>query len=166
MINDTDAVMQACALAVTRLLLGNRKMKDGVVVTAGTPLDIAGRIRIGETAVLSQTDVVHLEFAADEGGRFGMSGITLFAPRDNGCFIQTDCRLWLSKAGNRGVILPRPASRGHYRLSPRELIHIEGKPAQDPVEGIARASAWIDRFVHRVGAAANHTDLYHGSAAA
>jgi hypothetical protein len=166
MTNDTDAVMQACALAVTRLLLGNRKMKDGVVVTVGTPLDIAGRIRIGETAVLSQTDVVHLEFAAGEGGRFGMSGITLFAPRDNGCYIQTDCRLWLSRTGNRGLILPRPELRGHYRLSPRELIHIEGKPAQDPAEGIVRASAWIDRFVHRGSAAANHTDLYHGSAAA
>ncbi|WP_375243492.1 hypothetical protein [Sphingomonas parapaucimobilis] len=164
--NDTDAVMQACALAVTRLLLGNRKMKDGVVVTAGTSLDIAGRIRIGETAVLSQTDVVHLEFAADEGGRFGMSGITLFAPRDNGCFIQTDCRLWLSKAGKRGVILPRPELRGYYRLSPRELIHIDGKPAQDPGEGIARASAWIDRFVRRGSAMFNHTDLYHVSVAA
>jgi hypothetical protein len=51
-------------------------------------------------------------------------------------------------------------------VSPREFIHIEGKPAQDPVEGIARASAWIDRFVHRVGAAANQTDLYHSSVAA
>lgn len=153
-------------MAVTKLLLGSRKMTHGVIITAGAFLDVAGRIGIGEMAVLSQTDVVHLEFVADKEGRFGMSGITLFAPRDNGCFIQTDCRLWLSRTGNRGVILPRPELRGHYRLSPRELIHIDGKPAQDSTEGMARAAAWIDCFVRRGGAAPDNAYFYDVSAAA
>lgn len=35
------------------------------------------------------------------------------------------------------MILPRPKLHGYYHLSPRELIHIDSKPAQDSTEGAA-----------------------------
>ena len=104
---------------------------------------------MGRTAALSGTDVVALEFGITADGRFGRNGITVYLPRDKGCYVQTDCHFWLSKAGNRAVILPRQESRGHFRLSPRELIHIDGKPAADTTDGIARADAWLAR---RMGA--------------
>ena len=36
-------------------------------------------------------------------------------------------------------------SRGHFRALPGELLHVDGKPAVDPCEGIARAEAWVLR---------------------
>ncbi|MEK9212990.1 hypothetical protein [Sphingomonas sp. 2378] len=144
-----DAILRAYTVAATRLLLGNRKLKDGVVVTGGEALDQEDRTQMARTAALSGTDVVALEFGIAADGQFERTGITVYLPRDEGCYVQTDCRFWLSKAGNRAVILPRSESRGHFRMSPRELVHIDGKPAEDMVDGIARADAWLAR---RMGA--------------
>jgi len=81
-------------------------------------------------------------------------------PRDNGCFVQTNCQSWLSKAGNRAAILPRPEFHGHFRLSPREIIHIDGKPAADQADGIHRAVTWLkQRTGSRVTEFAN-TDCF------
>lgn len=145
MTHHDDAILRAYTIAATRLLLGNRKLKDGVVVTGGEALDQEERAQMARTAALSSTDVVALEFGTTADGRFGRTGITVYLPRDEGCYVQTDCRFWLSKAGNRAVILPRQESRGHFRMSPRELVHIDGKPAEDMVDGIARADAWLAR---------------------
>ncbi len=149
MTHHDDAILRAYTVAATRLLLGNRKLQDGVVVMGGEALGQKERTEMARTAALSGTDVVALEFGINADGRFGRTGITVYMPRDEGCYVQTDCRFWLSKAGNRAVILPRQESRGHFRMSPRELIHIDGKPAEDMVDGIARADAWLAR---RMGA--------------
>ncbi|KQN01680.1 hypothetical protein ASE82_14680 [Sphingomonas sp. Leaf230] len=143
MTNDDDVFLRAHTVAVTRLLLGNRKMHNGVVVTGCEHLDFEGRTRMARMATLSNPDIVGLEFGVTDVGSYGLTGITIYMPCDNGCFVQTNCQLWLSKAGNRVVILPRPESRGHFRLSPRELIHIDGKPAAAPGDGIHRAVTWL-----------------------
>lgn len=155
-----DAILRAYTVAATRLLLGNRKLKDGVVVTGGETLDQEERAQMARTAALSGTDVVALEFGITADGRFARTGITVYLPRDNGCYVQTDCRFWLSKAGNRAVILPRTESRGHFRMSPRELIHIDGKPAEDTADGIRRADDWLTRRMGTKFAEAANADLF------
>lgn len=131
--------------AVVRLLLGTRKLKPGVAVTAGDPLDIDGRIWLGQQAVDTDTDLVHLGYVA--GPNPALTGITLFVPRYGRCHIQTHCRLWLPKSGNRGVIVPQPHVRGHFRLAPDEIVHVDRKPADDLNDGIERASVWLARQV-------------------
>ncbi|MEH3104983.1 MAG: hypothetical protein PGN12_13895 [Sphingomonas phyllosphaerae] len=73
----------------------------------------------------------------------------MFRPRDGRCHIQSGCRLWLSKAGSRGLILPQAHVRGYFRLAPREIVHIDSKLADDLSDGIERASAWLNRQVTR-----------------
>ena len=75
----------------------------------------------------------------------------MFLPRDGRCHIQSGCRLWLSKSGNRALIFPQAHVRGHFRLAPREIVHIDNKPADDLSEGIERARAWLNRQVTRPG---------------
>lgn len=160
MTNDDDAILRAHTVAVTRLLLGNRKMLKGVVVMGGDELDFEDRTRMARMAVLSNTDIVGLEFGVADDRRYGRTGITIYLPRDNGCIVQAGCQLWLSKAGNRAVILPQSGSRGHFRLSPRELIHIDGKPAADSADGIDRAETWLkQRTGSRAAELANTDDF-------
>jgi hypothetical protein len=47
------------------------------------------------------------------------------------------------------MILPQAHVRGHFRLAPREIVHIDGKPADNLSEGIERASTWLTRQVMR-----------------
>lgn len=133
--------------AVVRLLLGTRKLKPGVAITAGDPLDIDGRIRLGRQAVDTGTDLVHLEYLT--GPNPALTRVTLFLPRNGRCHIQTGCRLWLSQSGNRGVIVPQPHVRGHFRLAPGEIVHVDREPADDLNDGIERASVWLARQVTR-----------------
>lgn len=142
----TTATFEAVVTrAVVRLLLGTRKLKPDVAVTAGDPLDIDGRIRLGQQAVDTDTDLVHVEYLTDPIP--ALTGVTLFLPRGGRCHIQTGCRLWLSQSGNRGVIVPQPHVRGHFRLASSEVVHIDRKPADDLNDGIERASVWLARQV-------------------
>ena len=143
MTNDTFET--ACTKAVARLLLGNRKLKAGVMLTGGGQLDTDGKIWLGRQAASTGADIVHLEYGAGSDGRHSLLGMILFLPRETGCHIQSGCRLWLSGAGNRGVILPQPGVRGHFRLATREIIHIDGKPAADVRDGMMHAEAWLAR---------------------
>lgn len=137
----------AVTRAVVKLLLGTRKLKPGVAITGGDPLEIEDQIKMGRHAVETDADVLHLEFCNRPTP--ALIGIGMFLPRDGRCHIQSGCRLWLSKAGNRGLILPQDHVRGHFRLAPREIVHIDGKPDDDLSEGIERASAWLTRQVMR-----------------
>ncbi|WP_322963865.1 hypothetical protein [Sphingomonas fuzhouensis] len=139
----------AVTRAVVKLLLGARKLKPGVVITGGDPLGVEDKIEMGRHAVETDADLLHLEYRA--GPNPALTGIALFLPRDGRCHIQSGCHLWLSKSGNRGLILPQAHVRGHFRLAPREIMHIDGKPAEDLSEGIGRASAWLARQVTRPG---------------
>lgn len=137
----------AVTRAVVKLLLGTRKLKPGIVITGGDPLEIEDQIKMGRHAVETDADVLHLEYR--DRPTPALTGITMFLPRDGRCHIQRGCRLWLSKSGNRGLILPQAHVRGHFRLAPREIVHIDGKPADDLSEGIERASTWLTRQVMR-----------------
>lgn len=137
----------AVTRAIVKLLLGSRKLKPGVVITGGDPLGIEDKIEMGRHAVETSSDLLHLEFRNCPTP--ALTGIALFLPRDGRCHIQSGCRLWLSKAGSRGLILPQAHVRGHFRLAPREIVHIDSKPADDLSEGIERASTWLTRQVTR-----------------
>jgi len=137
----------AVTRAVIKLLLGTRKLKPGVVISGGDPLGTDDKIELGRYAVKSDDDVLHLEYRT--GPDPALTGIAMFLPRDGRCHIQTGCRLWLSKAGNRGLIVPQAHVRGHFRLAPREIVHIDRKPAENLNEGVERASAWLTRQVMR-----------------
>ena len=139
----------AVTRAVVKLLLGTRKLKPGVAITGGDPLEIEDKIKMGRHAVETDADVLHLEYR--DRPNPALTGIALFLPRGGRCHIQSGCRLWLSKAGNRGLILPQAHVRGHFRLAPREIVHVDSKPAEDLSDGIERASAWLTRQVMRPG---------------
>lgn len=138
-----DAFETACTKAVARLLLGNRKLKAGVVLTGGGRLDLEGKIRLGQKARARETDVLHLEYGSGEDGRHALIGMIVFLVREDICHIQSDCRLFLSKAATRGLVLPQSSARGHFRLAPGEILHIDGKLAGGVTDGIARADAWL-----------------------
>ena len=139
----------AVTRAVVKLLLGSRKLKPGVIITGGDPLEIEDKIEMGRHAVETDADVLHLEYR--DRPNPALTGIAMFLPRDGRCHIQSGCHLWLSKSGNRWLILPQNHVRGHFRLAPREIVHIDGKPADDLSDGIERASAWLTRQVMRPG---------------
>jgi hypothetical protein len=141
----TDAFETACTEGVARLLLGNRKLKAGIMLTGGGRLDLNGKIRLGQHARASETDVLHLEYGPGEDGRLALAGMVVFMVRGAICHIQSDCRLFLPKAASRGVILPQPGAPGYFRLAPGEILNIDGKPAGGVTDGIARADAWLGR---------------------
>lgn len=145
---DTTDIIRSHVQAITEMLLGGRKMKGGVAIVGGAPLDIEGRIGVGSMAKEAATDIVHLEFAQAGDGNLGMTGINLFAVRDDICFVQTGCRLWLPRTGKRAAILPKSHVPGRFRLSPRELIQVAGKPL-DIEQGIERAQVRLTRLVER-----------------
>jgi hypothetical protein len=135
----STAIIHAHVAAVSKLLLGKAVMKPGVAITAGDPLGESQERNVAGMAHASQTDVIHLEFATNDAGGFGMVGICVFVPRDHVCYTYRDCRLWLGEGKSRALILPIAAARGHFRLAPCELIHIDGKPCGSPDDGVARA---------------------------
>ena len=47
----------AVTRAVVKLLLGNRKLKPGVAITGGDPLEIEDQIKMGRHAVETDADV-------------------------------------------------------------------------------------------------------------
>ncbi len=143
----TTTFEAAVTSAVVKLLLGTRKLKPGVAITAGDALGIEDQIKMGRHAVETNADVLHLAFRT--GPAPALTDVVVFLPRDGLCHIQTGCRLWLSKAGNRGRVMPQPQVRGHFRLAPSEILHIDGKPADDLNDGLERASAWLARQVMR-----------------
>lgn len=146
---DQNTAMKAHLAAVSKLLLGNAVLKPGVSITAGGPLDQLQKFDLGRMASQSQTDVIHLEFATNDSGNFGMVGICIFVPRDHICYMFSDCQLWLGQAKGRALILPRPEARGHFRMGPGELIHVEGKPSDVPESGVLRAHQRMSEIIKR-----------------
>lgn len=149
MTDQNTEAMKAYLAAVSKLLLGNAVLKPGVGITAGAPLDQLRKVELSRMAFQSQTDVIHLEFATNDAGRFGMVGICVFVPRGQICYVLSDCQLWLGERKSRAIILPSPEARGHLRMGKGELIHIDGKPSATPEEGIARAHERLRAIVER-----------------
>ncbi len=133
--------------AVTHMLLCNRTMKPGAAIIAGDALGIEGRLALARQANVSGHDLVYLHFG-DTAEGYGLTTISIVVARDGICLGQTDCRLYLPKAGARAMILPQAHVRGLFRLSPGELLHIDRKPA-DAEDGIARARTRLAKLVSR-----------------
>ena len=91
----TTTIFEAAVTrAIVKLLLGNRKLKPGVVVTGGDLLEIEDKIEMGRHAVETDNDLLHLEYRT--GPTPALTGIAMFLPRDGRCHIQSGCHLWLS----------------------------------------------------------------------
>ncbi len=111
--------------AVTRMMLGRKVLQPGVALLAGGTVDLAKRLELARLARDSYCDLIHLTFNHVDGG-YQMTGIDICAPRNIAVYTYPDCRL--SMIGNRAVIMPPVGGRGHFVLTPRELIHKPAKP--------------------------------------
>ena len=143
--------------AVTQMLLCNRTMKPGAAIIAGDAVGIEGRLALARQANVSGHDLVYLHFSDTPIG-YGLTNISIVVARDGICLGQTDCRLYLPKAGARAMILPQAHVRGLFRLSPGELLHIDRKPA-DAEDGIARARARLAKLVARGVSVVGRADI-------
>ena len=133
--------------AIIKLLLGNRRVKPGLAFLAGGPLTTHSQVILGQTAVDSATDLIHVAFRDDEAGRYTMSSITIFAPRDRACHIHTNCRLAQRRAARRAVLLPVDAVRGHFAVANDEIIQRFDKPVDLLDGGVERAAANLLRII-------------------
>lgn len=163
---DTTAIIHAHVHAIIEMLLQKRRLKQGVVITAGDPLAAAGLINLAHAATQSQTDVIHLQFATSSAGQFGLTGINVAVPRDSRCFVYQACRLWMPEDGTRAVIIPQAFVRGYFRLSPSQMIHIDGKPKGSVTEGTQRAEARLRELIQRGGFSAAGLDIHDVAQAA
>ena len=145
----TTAIIRAHVEAVTKMLLGNAKMKPGVAITGGDTLDRKQQTRFAQMAAASATDLIHLEFREDPTGTYGLSGICVIVPRENGCYVYSGCKLWVGEGHDGARILPQPEVRGHFRLLSDELLHIDGKPSQSVECGVNLAQ---ERIMHLMDA--------------
>jgi hypothetical protein len=145
--NTNTAPARAHLAAVSTMLLGNRTLRPSAALLAGHRLDPLARLRLGQMACDAQADLVHLT-VEERAGETVMTDISIFVPRDRICYSHPGCRLWLSKAGSRALLLPQPHVRGSFRLAPGEIIHLPSKPT-DAEQGIARADARLRRLVER-----------------
>lgn len=156
---DKDTIIRDTVVAVTRLLLGQRKLKRGVSVVGGPALNIVGRANLARIAVTSDTDLVHLGFGHDADGRYGLTSITLMCPRDGVCHGKTDCTLWVSKAGSRAIILPQSGHRGSFRMTPREIVQLPDRP-QDEADGAARGRTALAKLLNTQPASPETFEVY------
>ncbi len=143
MSDDFQSLVMAHVKAVTRLLLGDKGMQPSLAILGVEPLNDGGRIGLAHMAAASQTDLVVLEFDPRATGRLEIVGINVVVERDGKAYVQSGCRLWKGNNGRRGIILPTPGSRGHFRLSPREILHVDSAPGTNAGAGVDRASGWL-----------------------
>ncbi len=143
MSDDFQALVMKHVTAVTRLLLGDKGIQPSVAILGIEPLDDTGRRGLAHMAAASQTDIVALEFGPLANGRVEIVGVNVVVERDGRTFFQSDCRLWKNDNGRRGIILPKLGSRGHFRLTPQKILHIDGEPVANSEVGVERASNWL-----------------------
>lgn len=146
MTDTATATMRRYVHAITRMLLNDQKLHPSLAITAGQVLTPAGVARIARLAHDSQTDIIHLDFAID-GDSVILNDIIIAAPRDNGCFVYTRCRLAQIRGKRHAVILPQAAARGHFRILPNEIVHKPNKPTKLTTEGVMFAAQRLDKLV-------------------
>ncbi|MBN8807811.1 MAG: hypothetical protein J0I47_06200 [Sphingomonas sp.] len=142
--------------AVTRMTLGHKMLKSGLALLAGGPIDMAKRIHLAQVAKQSDCDLIHLTLDHVDGD-YRMTGIHICAPRDIAVYTYPECRL--SLVGKHAIIIPPKGGRGHFELTPRELIHRPHKP-DGWEEGIDRAERRLRDLVEQEVDTAGQIDLY------
>lgn len=145
--------------AIVALTLGNRRMKSSLAILAGEPMDMAAHVQLAQLGAMSHTDSLYVEFDGVDTPTPVMTGITIIAPRDMVCHIQTGCQLYLSKSGTRAVLLPKDNVRGLFRAAPGEIIHIDRKPI-DAEAGILRAQTALRKLVMRGVDVRDRADIF------
>lgn len=140
-------IVRAYTEATVKLLLGHKKVRPTLAFTAGNILSIESRISLASTAIQSDTDLIHLAFTTDVSGKTVMADITIFCPRDGACYIHTGGRLAQARGAKRAVILPPDNIRGHFEVTPDEIIQRTNK-GRDLIDGgVERAEARLHRVM-------------------
>lgn len=129
--------------AVTRLTLGDKAMKPGLAILAGDPVDSHKKLELARLARESDCDLVHLSFDHTTEG-FRMVSIQICVPRDFAVYSHSNCRL--SLLGERAIIMPPERIRGHFLVTPGEIIHKPVKP-YGWEQGIYRAEQRLRELV-------------------
>lgn len=141
--------------AITRMLLGkNVKLAPGVAITGGDVLSGEGIANLVNAAIGSDTDVIHLAVQERSGG-LALADIDVVVPRDQRCYAFTGCRLWLAAGARQALLLPRDGARGHFRLLPGELLHIDGKPQGVVSDGLRHAERQLAALVRSADVGSN-----------
>lgn len=148
MTDTITTIMRRHVEAITHMLLADRVMKPGLAITAGQILDPAGIWRIEQLARESNNDLIHLDFEI-RGETVTLRDIIIAAPRDFQSFVYTGCRLAQRRGDRRAVILPRAGGRGHFRVQPREIVHIKSQPDSLMTSGVAFAAERLAALVSR-----------------
>jgi len=144
MFTDDVEIATRYTQAVARMLLGKKMLRPGVTLLAGGPVNINKKMHLAHIAKDSDCDLIHLTFDQTPDG-YAMTGLHICAPRDMVVYSYSDCKL--SMIGNRTIIMPAQG-RGHFVLSPRELIHKPAKP-DGWEDGVTRADQRLRDLVAR-----------------
>lgn len=160
---DEDLFIRDHVVAVTRILLGNRRLKDGVVITGGNVLGFEQKLALGQTAADSGADLVHVEFDYDEHSVYRLRSLILMMARDGIVHVKTDCQLWLG-TGNRALVLPPLGDRGGFRVATSEIVQVLRRPSDD-MAGQARAKDWLARIVASPAGGGGGLSVLNGVAA-
>ncbi len=144
---DTTDIVRRHVEAVTAMLLGNRILQPGAMIVAGELTGADGPVALARLATAMGRDIVFLAFG-DTADGYRLTDVAIVAMRGGICHVQMGCRLYLPATGARAVILPQSHVRGHFRLSPGELLQIDRKPV-DVEDGVARAAARLATLVER-----------------
>lgn len=143
---DQTECIRAHVAAVSRLLLGNKKMGSGVMIMAGGSFGPLARLELARIAVESQVDIVYLSFDLGEGGIPVMTGINLLLPRGAVCHISANCCLSLLPGRAVAVIVPRQGGSFHYKALSDEILQVRGRP-ESLSTGFQRAATKLAALV-------------------
>lgn len=146
MIDASTPLLRRYVQAVTKMLLGDKTMRSGLAITAGSMTSLDGVAGVAELAAQSGMDLIHLDFTID-GAAATLRKIVVAAPRDHRCFVYSDCRLAQLPSARRAVILPPATCRGHFKVMPREIIHVASKPTDLITEGVSFAERRLAQLV-------------------
>lgn len=146
MTDATTAIIRRHVEAITHMLIGDRPLEPGLAITAGQTLQPHGVAELARVAVLSNMDFIHLDFSVD-GQCATLNGILVVAPRDQRCFVYTNCRLSQTPGARHAVILPADDARGHFKILPGEIVHMPHKPHELLYEGLRFADDRLQALV-------------------
>lgn len=146
MADATTAVIRRHVEAITHMLIGDKPLEPGLAITAGQTLQPHGIAELDRAAVLSDMDLIHLDFTVEDK-RAILNGILVVAPRGSRCFVYTDCFLSQAPGTRHAVILPADGARGHFKILPGEIVHMPHKPQELLDEGLCFADERLQTLV-------------------
>jgi hypothetical protein len=144
-VTDTSTTVQAHINAVLAMLIGNGRVRTGLIGTGGAAPSQDLIVYLAEAATASDSDILYLTVEQRQG-RETLTNLHVIAPREACCYVYPRCRLWLAADGRRAAILPTDDVRGYFMVEDCEIVHIDGKPT-DLAGGTQRAEATLRQIV-------------------